>query len=114
MQPIYTACPFKQTELLCPQPQKGGCGHLVETLLMQYTVHCGHIVMALSGVPPQDGDTVITRLSWADRMESEDEVNYKLETTEEQPKGDKIHLIKVIQPTEDFLHEVFNPAINTS
>ena len=63
---------------------------------------------------PQDGDTVITRLSWADRMELEDEVDDELETTEEQPKGDKIRLTKVLQPTEDFLREAFNPINNTS
>ena len=51
-------------------------------------------------VPPQDGDTVITRLSWADRMEFEDRVNDKLET--------------MLQPMENFVHEVFNPVTNTS
>ena len=79
---------------------------------MWHTVLCGHSVSPSE--VPQDGDTVITRLSWADRMELEDEVNDELETTEEQPKGDKICLTKMLQPTEDFLPEEFNPINNAS
>ena len=62
---------------------------------------------------PHDNDTVTTRLTWADRMELEDEADNELET-EEQPKDGKIRLTKVLQPTEDFLREAFTPINNAS
>ena len=44
----------------------------------------------------------------------EDKVDNELKITEEQLKGGKICLTKVLQPMEDFLHETFTPINNVS
>ena len=44
----------------------------------------------------------------------EDKVDNELKITEEQLKGGKICLTKVLQPMEDFLHETFTPINNAS
>ena len=58
-------------------------------------------------------DNVVTRLSWEDQMELEDEQDANSSDTKaDHPKGEKLCLTEVEKETRDFLREVFNTLDN--
>ena len=58
-----------------------------------------------------DEDGIVTRLTWGERMELEDE-NEDRDSSMDRPGGDKVCLTKVHQSTEEFLRAAFTSVSN--
>ena len=68
---------------------------------------------ALTPVNADNEDGIVTRLTWGERMELEDE-NEDRNSSMDRPGGDKVRLTKVHQPTEEFLRAAFTSVSNAT